>query len=354
LRKPLDYRLWLLALWVGSRLWLWGVGLLAPLLVKAAPGFQPPFHGWLGMFHRFDSVRYLEIAQQGYFMAAQGPGGWFPGYPLLIRLLGFFDVSLLAGVLVSNLAFLGALFCLYHLFRLDLEETATRRALLLLVAFPSAFLSSCIYSEASFLLFTSASVLALRRGHWLGSVLLAAGAAAIRPQGCLLAPLLLWERWRSQEGHARAELAWIVLVPLTVLAFFAFLQRRLGYFLTYINIQRELGLQLGVGEALAQNRALLPEHQVGLAFLVLEVALLVWGWSAMRTGDRCYVLLCIAMALSHTQGLCTHRFMWVLFPLYYQPARQLTPRATGVVLLLGLLLQATLFMLWVQGYRTTY
>lgn len=353
MRARLDYRLWLVVLWLASRCWLFAVGLASPALVTPVPGFSPSSDGVLSLFDRFDSLRYLQIAERGYFMAAQGPGGWFPGYPLLMRALAPLGGGLLAGVLVSNLSFLGALFCLYHLVRLDLDEVATRRVLMLLLVFPSAFLSSCVYSEATYLLFTSASVLAVRKGYWKGSIALAAGAALIRPQGCLLAPLLLWEHWRRRGGLG-FEVAWLALVPAAVLAFFFYLQSRVGYFLTYFYIQRELGLQLGIGAALSANRHLILEQKVGLAFLGLEFALLVWGWSKMRPGYRLYVVLAMAMALAHTQGLCTHRFMWVLFPLYYAPAERLSRPVLGVVLASSLALQGLLFALWAQGYRTTY
>jgi hypothetical protein len=139
-----------------------------------------------------------------------------------------------------------------------------------------------------------------------------------------------------------------------VLGFFAYLRLRLGYFLTYVFIQRELGLQLGVGSTVSQNRPLVLEHQVGLAFLVLEVALLVWGWSKMRMGYRIYIVLAMAMALAHTQGLCSHRFMWVLFPLYFTPAQRLSKAGFLAVLAVALALQGLLLAMWVQGYRSTY
>lgn len=353
MRALRDYRLWLIALWLASRCWLLAVGLAAPAAIAPESGLAPSSDRVMALFDRFDAMRYIQIADRGYFMSAQGPGGWFPGYPLLMRVLSPLDDPLLAGVLVSNLSFLGALFCLYHLVRLDLDEAAMRRVLMLVLVFPSAFLSSCVYSEASFLLFTSASVLAVRKGYWKGAVALACGAALIRPQGCLLAPLLLWEYWQ-QRGRVTLDIAWLALVPSVVLGFFFFLQVRLGYFLTYVYIQRELGLQLGVGATLSAHRHLLLEQKVGLAFLLLELGLLLWGWKRMRPGYRAYIVLAMAMALAHTQGLCSHRFMWVLFPLYYAPAERLSGRATLVVLTLSLGLQALLFGLWVQGYRTTY
>src|SRR4030042_1077738 len=70
----------------------------------------------LGVWQRFDTLWYLRIAAQGY-APHDGSTVYFPLYPMLIRFLGTLFVGnyLLAALVISNLAFVGVLFCLYRL-----------------------------------------------------------------------------------------------------------------------------------------------------------------------------------------------------------------------------------------------
>lgn len=351
--KPVNAHLWLVLIWLASRVWIWLSGTYADRWIEAAPRFLPPGDGWAQMFNRFDGLRYLEIADRGYFMAIQGPAGWFPGYPLLIQAFGFLENDLVGGVVVSNLAFLGALVCLYHLLKLDFTEGAVRRIILLVVAFPTAFLSSCVYAEPTFLLCSVSSLLALRTDRWKLSVLLAAAAALVRPQGCVLAVVLLWE-YSKREERSWLDISMLALIPAAVLAFFAHLKLKLGFFSAYFIVQRELGYSLGVAGTLAAGRPLVAEHKVALGFLALELLLLIVGWKSMKPLYRVYLVLAMTMPLVHTQGLCTHRFMWVLFPLFIALEERVPRKLYPLVLLASWLAQAWLFGLWVQGYRTTY
>src|SRR5205085_12034277 len=52
------------------------------------------------------------------------------------------------GVMLSNAAFLGALILLYELTRIDYDERAARRSVLLLALFPSAAYFGAVYTES--------------------------------------------------------------------------------------------------------------------------------------------------------------------------------------------------------------
>jgi hypothetical protein len=339
--------------WVGTRAFY---PLVAFLAVRYMPKYGNPTSvwPWYDLWTRFDGVRYLEIATQGYSARYLGPAGWFPGYPLLTKLLQPFFPPAVAAVLVSNLCFLGALFCLYHLFRMDLDERQTRLSLLFVALFPTAFLSTCLYSESTFLLFTSACYLSFRKG-WTKTALLLAGCAALtRPVGVVLLPCLLWERSRSGKLRKSGILLYSTAVLLPVAAFFCFLWVKVGDPLSYLHIQSSLSDNLAVGGFLSTGRELLWEHKVGLAFLALAMILVTVQWAWMRGGYRILSLGLLLMGFMHLQGGCMHRFMWVAFPLFRSLEPRLGKNGFRLALFLSYLLQLALFALWVQGYRTTY
>lgn len=349
----MNYRLWIFTGWAATRLILPLIGYLAYLFLVPYPEAAQAHPNWLMMWDRFDSMRYLEIAQRGYFSTYVGPAGYFPGYPLLFKIISLGSGQLWAALLVSNLAFLGGLFCLYHLLLYDLPEPSCRRILVLVLVFPTAFLSACVYSESTFFLFTTASILAVRKGWWKSSVSLGCYAALTRPTGVLLAPVLLWERWKS-GSKSWPGLGLLALLPLTVVGFFGYLEYELGNFWLYHKTQTYLADFLGVGSHLMDGRPLKAEHYVGLGFLALEIVVVLIGWTRMRGSYRIYVALSMFMALYHTQGLCTHRFMLVLFPLFIVAEQRTPKRFYPLLVLLSLLGQWLLFALWVRGYRTTY
>jgi hypothetical protein len=157
----------------------------------------------LDIWARWDAEWYLLIAEKGYDSDAQflglpvnyAPGdatGFFPLYPALIRavtLLG--PTSLLAGVVISNLALLGALRLLRDLVRMDFGEEVARATLWVLLAFPTSFFLSAVYSESVMLVTLLGALRAARAGRPWTAGLFGALCALSRPTGILvLIPLL--------------------------------------------------------------------------------------------------------------------------------------------------------------------
>jgi hypothetical protein len=93
-----------------------GIGLIPPLKGGVGvPGWPAPpvVLGWenaLWGLERQDALWFLRIADTGY-RANDGSAAFFPLYPMLVRVLSVLSGgrTLLAGIVVSNLSFLGAL-----------------------------------------------------------------------------------------------------------------------------------------------------------------------------------------------------------------------------------------------------
>ncbi len=173
-------------------------GVLAVLAFGRAPGtagFDParltaPF-GYFGNLlaapvARWDSVWYLAIAQGGY--GHQGSRtAFFPLYPLVLRGLGVvLGSELLAGVVVSLVAFAIALTLLYELVSLELDDERARVTVMLVAFCPMAYFYSAVYSESLYLALSLGCILAARRGSWASAGLLGALAATSRNSGIML------------------------------------------------------------------------------------------------------------------------------------------------------------------------
>ena len=237
------------ALW-SSRLLIWIAGIYGVLQIGYIPGFVPsraqtpfsnlgnllvaPASGW-------DAGWYLSIADHGYRSAAQP--AFFPLYPLTIKALGFVVRSqLVAGILVSIAALAVALYLLHRLTELELGANFAPAAVLALAFSPMAFFFSAVYTEALLLALSIGALYAGRRGRWAWAGILAAFASATRNSGVLVAlPLLLLYLYgpradRPQPMAAigrlarlrprfapRADSGWLLLSPLGLVAFFAYL-----------------------------------------------------------------------------------------------------------------------------------
>jgi hypothetical protein len=255
------------AFW-SSRLVVFAAGVLAVLFFGRAPdtaGFDParltaPF-GYFGNllvapFARWDSVWYLAIAQGGYEHEATRTA-FFPLYPLILRGPGIVIGSdLIAGVLVSLIAFAVALVLLYRLVALELSDELARATVLLVAFCPMAYFFSAVYSESLFLALSLGCILAARTGRWaLAGVLGALGAASRNSGITLIVPIVLLflygpradrPRGLSRAGWRRVlpvhpvtpALAWALLVPAGLGAYIAYLALTTGDGLAPFHVQQ--------------------------------------------------------------------------------------------------------------------
>jgi hypothetical protein len=154
---------------------------------------------------RWDSVWFLRIAHDGYGATEQAAAAFYPLYPLLVGLLGriLFGHYVLAGVLISLAAALGAFVVLFRLTARRLGEDGARRAVLYLAIFPFAVFLGAVYSESLFLLAALASFALAERGSFLAAGVAAGLAWLTRPLGVALLPALALIAWRSpRRGQA--------------------------------------------------------------------------------------------------------------------------------------------------------
>jgi hypothetical protein len=155
-------------------------------------------------FARYDAGWYHGIASQGY---AYGEGGrnnlaFFPVYPMLMRAGGWLlggrqEDYYFAGIVISWLAFCGAMVVLYRLALLDLPRPAALRAVMYAGAFPFAYFFGVVYSESVFFLALVTTAYALRTRQWLVAAVAGAVLTGTRVTGLLAVPGLAWLAWMA-------------------------------------------------------------------------------------------------------------------------------------------------------------
>jgi Gpi18-like mannosyltransferase len=152
--------------------------------VSASPLLEP--------WQRWDTLHYQAIAERGYdaFVVALFTPPLFPG---LMRLLApvLSGDTLLAGILISNAAYLLGLIAFYHyVYHETKDEQISRRSLIYLSLFPAAFFFLAAYTESLFLLTAALALLMTLKKRWWLAGLAGGLAAATRLTGpVLLIPL---------------------------------------------------------------------------------------------------------------------------------------------------------------------
>lgn len=204
--------------WLPLTPWMFALvmGLLSRLVILVSMMLVAPIAAGSGSTQRaigdwqvlvgWDSVHYLGIATRGYEYAADGIGhtvAFFPMLPLLIKagmIVGL--PPALAGAVVNNAAFLGALVVLAIWLSDRYDATIARWSVAALAWCPFSLFGTVVYTEGLFLFFSTAALRAFdRRQHgWAG--LWGCLASATRLPGLTLAPAFLLIAWRERRSWA--------------------------------------------------------------------------------------------------------------------------------------------------------
>ncbi len=194
---------------------------------------------------RWDSTLYLSIADSGYsFYGERWPNmAFFPLYPLFIRAAVLLTGmgSVIAAVLVAQVAFLAALLILYRLLAADFGDTIAFRSLLLLMVCPSSFFFGAAYSESVALLMLVAAVWALRYQRWWLAGVAGFLLALARLPGVVIAPMLVLAYVQACNWNWRAirwPIAASLLPPLGLGLFMLFQWWQFGTPFAFMIAQR--------------------------------------------------------------------------------------------------------------------
>ncbi|GAA6618564.1 mannosyltransferase family protein [Scytonema sp. NUACC26] len=245
--------LFVIAMWLISRLVVVvGMQVIAPILYTSpvqthwqtaypldfVPGFIPK-PSW-ELFSHWDGKWYGRIVLNGYDYADDGQQhsvAFYPVFPLVIRgvmMLGLpFEV---AGTLVSNFSFLGALLLLYSWTKDRHGIHVARWVIAVIVWCPFSLFCTVIYTEGLFLLLTTAALRAFDKRQHIQAAIWGALASATRATGVTLIPAFLFVAWREK----RPAIAYVagLAVGIGLVSFSLYCGVRFGDPLAFIRIQK--------------------------------------------------------------------------------------------------------------------
>ena len=327
-------------MYLWSRAAIWSAAIFA--LYWFEPNRHPHADKWdsplihdLGSFTdvwaRWDSVFFVRIAEHGYSSAS---AAFYPLYPGLVAVLGriFFGHYVLAGIVISLAAGLGAFLLLHRLALQRLDGAGASRTVVYLAVFPMSLFLQAVYSESLYLLLVLAAFLAAERGSFKSAGLLSGLAILTRVTGIALLPALAILAWRRRD-RLRALLALALAVPVAA-AYPLVLWQQVGDPWAFWNAQdlwhrhfSVAGPFGGIWEALTHwtpsNAG--PQHAIAvntevLVALVLFIALTVVAWRRFGAAYGLFAAISLAIPLSYPSSrwplLSLPRFGLVIFPFF--------------------------------------
>lgn len=324
---------------------------------------------------RWDTGFYVSIAEEGYIASGvQFPNvPFFPLLPLMMRVITpLVGDVVIAGLLITNLALLGATVLFYLLVQADWGEKVADKAIWYFLIFPAAFFGTALYSESLFLFCALGALYLARRGYWESAGLLGFAAALSRLMGVTVAILLFlewWQQWRKTGSRP----SWLGLIAsgmptLGLAAYMLYLQIAFGDPFIFAHASAEawgrtpqsplaalnwLFTRPDQGWAAAFLSGQLPLNDwLDLGFVLLFFSLALILLYQRRWSEGAFVFVGVIVPFSSGLLMSQRRYMWVLFPAFVLLAQwgdryPWLDRLITTVSLVGLALFTALF---VNGY----
>jgi Dolichyl-phosphate-mannose-protein mannosyltransferase len=336
---------------------------------------------------RWDATGYITLAAHGYTTTASTV--LFPLYPLLLRAGSVVVGSpVIAGVLISLVAFTVGL-ALVH--RIASEELGSRTAdatVLLLAFSPFSFVFSAVYTESLLLALSAGALYLARRDRFVLACVAAAAATLTHVQGILLVVPLAVMYWKScgRPRSLRRLLPGalvLTLQPLALAGFFIYTHTQgWGWFAPITNQNPQeagrtfvgppimlfdsvkdvvIGLNQTIhGVAPHYGSAFAPGIQniIYLGALTIAVLALRSAWRRLPIEYALFALLailvCTSSAVSMEPLKGFDRYMLPIFPLWIAAAAWLEERnltaAVVTVSTVMLIFYTTEFSRWVSVF----
>lgn len=334
---------------------------------------QNEYPAFLKLWYTWDSHHYVNVAKDWYMSSTLRQRHllivFFPLYPLLIKAVSFFVGSyVLSGLIISNLAFAGAVVYMYKLARLDYGEDDSWRALVYLAIFPTAYFLHAIYTESLFLFLTIASFYYARRSNWVFSGAFGLLAAATRITGIVLIPALIVEYLAQRDYKIREmkkDVLWIGLIVLGFLFYLGINYMTFGDPFKFLEIQKEhwskkLDWPFN-GFLLAYNTILSREPEIAMLsgwfeifFMFLGLALSIFAFLKVRISYGVLALLSWLIMTSTWWWQSIPRYVLVIFPIFLSLSILGRNRAVNFIITFSSILLYALFLIQLVRFRWAF
>ncbi len=315
----------------------------------------------------WDAHHYLYLAKHGY--TATGDKNvliaFFPLYPWLVRGLAFVvQHYLMAAVLVSWVASVVATALFQGMLAAEeFSEEIIARATVFFVFFPMSIYAALPYTEALFMMFVFACLLAARRKFFLWACVWGGLACLTRSNGILLLPALMWELWQVRKNTRWYHWLALSLVPAGIGGYLALNYHVFGDAFRFLAVQQEHWHQARVWPTQqilfvwnhimedTHNKSRAIFYEFRLVGMVVGTALLAWSVRLrLRTSWQIFSWGCWVLYMATLQAISFPRYVYTLFPIYVVLARwSKTPTLYGALVAICALLQAGWFIIFAAG-----
>ncbi len=289
----------------------------------------------LDLFNQWDVIRYLIVADGGYFPSVAKDPSLIAVFPLLPSLISFLvifvDNSMLAALIISNLAFAVACFYLYKLvmFEKGGDNVATN-AVLFLSIFPTAYFFHTGYTESLFLAFAIPSFYYARKGNWMLSGILGMFSSLVRITSVALFAGLVFEYLHQKKfklKNVRKDFIWLMIIPLGLI-FYAFINYQIfGDPFEFIGVQggyfhRDVApFWEGLKNSFINSQTRSPNENlmIGYSEMFAGIIGLVSGILALkylRVSYAIYMIVALFIVTFNSFWLGTPRYLLTLFPMF--------------------------------------
>ena len=308
-------------------------------------------------FGNFDGVHYLGIAQNGYFY--QYTQAFFPFYPLLIKLVSpiTFGNLLIAGLLVSNTAFLFGLVIFHKLVNKYYGQKIAFWSCLFLLAFPTSFYFGAVYTEGLFFLMIIFSFYLFSKNKILLASVVGLFASLTRLIGIFLAPLLA-------SGKKNRTFVPLLIVPLGLLIYMFYLKIEFNNPLYFLTSQNVWGQERSTSQIILLPQVFWRYLKIltttnGLALLsavfeltttVFALAILTFAYKRVKT--QWLVFSFLAVLTPTLTGTLTSmpRYVLVAFPIFIILAQIKSDLTKSLILFIFAIILTIATVLFTRGY----
>lgn len=273
-------------------------------------------------FIKWDAGHYHAIGTIGYekFTCDNstdicGNVGWFPFYPLVIRLMSWLLPSDIGMIFISIVCFLIALLLLHDLIAKEFGEEVGLWTIILLCSFPTSFYFLAGFPYSLYLMLSAAIFTLLKHKKYYPSVLLEAALLITYPSGILI--------YIPKLQHFARDRRFLPLVlPFSsILIYFLYYKFAFNDFFLYLHFQAKYGHHLSFPLIPLLNISWGPEAII-IIFILLFILIF---YSRIPNVYSLYGLSLLLFTPTMGTTECIYRHIIVAFPLFLMAATACRP-----------------------------
>ncbi len=323
----------------------------------------------LNIWLRWDTLHYLNLAENGYLKASllnHASIPYMPLFPWLIRSFTLLTNSyLLSSLLIANVSFLIAIYYLYKIVRLDYDDEVSWKTVVYLVSFPTAYFLHAGYSESLYMATLFASVYYARLGKWKITGILGFLATLTRLNGIVIFIFLITEYFQSVNfdyKKIKKNILWLGLVPVAFCSYLILNKKIFGNPFEYMDSLKTDYWEFITVPWYAIVRSYNKFFVLGPRDWIMEGGAVVVSWiynilmafaglfKKIRLSYSVYVLLSLGLVTLTPTWASMPRFALPIFPLFISLALISKSKSFFIgTVSLFILLQAVFLYLFIQG-----